>query len=320
MRVQMSKDRGPQVDVLRTMAGTCPLYISHGHGTLVASWKFEVAARAAGPAKPNIEACRIYLDHGKSQTREQILQNVYMLWPGEQATFDEHGLRFSAMPDPDIVLSSAFTDGARATDEFVRLIGAAMSRNLSRSLSPLLEISGGMDSSCVAIAAAEIRGSLTSYGVIQPGAIGVQQRQRRRELVDLFGLNDHDGISWDPLPTLSLDFAECRVTPYDDLYRMPCINTIERHGLQNSDIVITGIGGDELTKEHTFHREEWEVSGFSSSSSILAAVSRADMFMRRGIWPVNPLLDISVINFCRALPKQMREGRLLNILTMARAG
>lgn len=320
IRIQMSDDSAPKVEIVRTAAGTTPIYVSHSGSTLFASWRFEVAARAAGPARPDIEACRIFLEHGKSQTRAQILQGVFMLWPGERATFDEKGLRFSVISDPEIVLSSALADGARATDEFVRLIGTAMSRNLLRSSAPLIEVSGGMDSTCVAIAAAAIRSPLTSYGVIQPGAIGVQQRQRRRELVNLLGLNDYEGISWDPLPTLSLDFEECRVTPYDDLYRMACLNTIKRNGLLDSDIVITGIGGDELTKEHTYHREEWEVGGFASSSSLVAAVSRADMFMRHGIWPVNPLLDMSVINFCRALPRQMREGRLLNILTMTRSG
>ena len=243
-----------------------------------------------------------------------------MLWPGESVAFDAGGLRFTPMDDPAVVLSSAMNDGARATDEFLRLIGEAMRRPLANATSPLIEISGGFDSSCVAIAAADLRQGLTSYGVIQPGAVGTQQRSRRRELIELLGLRDHEGPSWDPLPTRSLDYPECRVTPYDDLYRMACLKTIDRHDLQHCDIVISGIGGDELTKEFTFIREPWEVPGFASSSAIVAAASRADMFMRRGIWPVNPLLDIQVINFCRALPKKMRENRLLNILTLARAG
>ena len=44
------------------------------------------------------------------------------------------------------------------------------------------------------------------------------------------------------------------------------------------------------------------------------------MFMRRGIWPISPLASQSVVDFCRALPKRLREKRLLNLLTLARAG
>jgi hypothetical protein len=42
--------------------------------------------------------------------------------------------------------------------------------------------------------------------------------------------------------------------------------------------------------------------------------------MRRGIWLAQPFASQSVVDFCRALPKQMRANRMLNVLTLARAG
>ena len=42
--------------------------------------------------------------------------------------------------------------------------------------------------------------------------------------------------------------------------------------------------------------------------------------MRRGIWTRNPLIAQPVVDFCRALPRQLRAGRLLNVLTLARSG
>jgi hypothetical protein len=92
------------------------------------------------------------------------------------------------------------------------------------------------------------------------------------------------------------------------------------HPDKSIDLLLTGIGGDELSGEDTFYRHEWEVKGHSSLSSISSAAARCDMFMRMGIWVVHPLVHPYVVNFCRALPKKLRANRLFNFLTLARAG
>lgn len=307
-------------EIVRTAVGGCPVYIATNRDMLVASWKFEEAAQAVPRPKPHVEACQIYLKHGPCQVRDQIIDGVFMLWPGESATFSDSGLSFREADTPDIILPGPLRESARATDEFLRLVAEVMRPSLQKSERPLVEISGGLDSSCVAIAACAVKKSMSSYGVIHEGAVGAQQRKRRRELVELLGVHDFEFPSFKHTPFAALEVEECTFTPLDDMYRLPCVYAIDAHPVKDIDLVVTGIGGDELTKENTFLRQEWEVTGSVCTSSVVAAAGRADMFMRRGIWPVSPFISQSVVDFCRALPKKMRTGRLLNILTLARFG
>ena len=310
----------PRVTVVRTAGGTSPLYLSVNKSQICISWKFEEAVAILDKPQPNIEICRLILKHGKGQTREQIIQGVFALWPGENVVFDENGLEFSNCENITVALPSAFSDRARATDAFIDAISAVLQPLLTKAKRPLLEFSGGMDSTCVALAASSVRSALESYGVIHPGGVGRQQRTRRQELIELLRLIDYTGSSSSTLPIQSLLIDECQVTPNDDVYRICLMNTLQENGLGDVDIVVSGIGGDELAKDNTFWRHEWELPGHASRSSIIGSMSRADMFMRRGIWPVNPLAHPSVVNLCRAMPAAMRTNRLLHRLTIARAG
>lgn len=308
------------LEIVRTSAVGCPLYVAHVAGTLVASWRFEQAAEAIPRRRPNIEACRTFIKYGPRPVRDQIIEGLHMLWPGELASFDDAGLRFEQAPIPDIVLPGVLTDQARVTEAFVDLLAQSLEPNLARARNPLIEVSGGYDSSCVAIAARSIRDDLSSYGVIHNGAIGTQQRRRRGELVALLGLKDFEAPSFIPGPFESLKTGECTFTPFDDIYRLPCAYAVDAHPTGDIDLIITGIGGDELAKGRTFHREDWEVAGSVGSSATDAAAGRSDMFMRRGIWLTQPCVSQTVVDFCRALPKKIRAGRMINILTLARAG
>jgi hypothetical protein len=305
--------------ITRTSAGGTPLYLAAKDGAIHASWRFEHAVEKAGRRVPNKEACRLYLAHGDAQVRDQVIEGVSMLWPGESAAFGADGLRFR-QAEVEVVLPNALTDSARATDEFLYLIAEALRPGLAKARAPVVELSGGYDSSCVAIAACSAAEKMNSYGLIHEGAMGAQQRRRRQELIDLLGPNDFEFPSSRHPPLASLEVPEATITILDDNHRISCASALDAHPVQGLDLVITGVGGDELTKENSFHRREWEVRGATSASAIVTAAARSDMFMRRGLWPKNPLLAGSVVDFCRALPQKMRAGRMLNILTLARSG
>lgn len=318
--VAMRRDGRPAIEVARTAAGTCPIYVCADRGVLTLSWRFDEVAAALGERRPNVAACRLFLEHGHCQVRDMVIEGIYMLWPGEALTFDSTGLSFHEVEDLEIVVPSGINDDARVTDEFVRIIEEVLRPRLSRSQSTLLELSGGLDSAYVALAASNVGGQLSSYGVIHDGAMGRQQRKRREEAIARFGLEDHTHPSAEPSPFGSLDDDISSLTPFDDLYRMACVAAVENHPGQDFDLLLTGMGGDELTMEETYFRRDWEVKGHSSLSSITGAAVRADMFMRLGIWVFNPLAHPRVVNFCRALPDRLREHRMLHLLTLARAG
>ncbi|HEX8194186.1 MAG TPA: hypothetical protein VF552_14930 [Allosphingosinicella sp.] len=243
-----------------------------------------------------------------------------MLWPGECVRLQDNDLTFREQDVPEIVMPSFLVDDARATDAFLEVIAEMLKPALARSAKPLVEISGGFDSSCVAIAARSIGKDLYSYGLIHEGAVGVQQVNRRSELVRLIGASDFEFPSSVYTPFKALASEECVRTHMDDNHRLSCVSAVDAHPEGSFDLVLSGIGGDELTSEDTFKRAKWEVQGNIPSSSLVGSVGRADMFMRRGIWPSNPLAAQPVIDFCRALPPTMRKSRMLNVLTLARAG
>lgn len=310
----------PRLIISRTIGGNSPLYIATNGSRFHASWNFEEVVAVIDSPKPNADICRLVLEYGVGQTREQIIQGMFALWPGEKATFDEDGLSFAICEDIQVALPAPLSDRGRATDAFIEVVASVMQSRLTRSTRPLLEFSGGMDSTCVALAASTIRSPLECYGLIQPGAVGRQQRTRCRELIELLGLTDHTGDSSAVLPLDTLSCDECRITPYDDCYRMSIMSAFEANDLGTVDLVISGLGGDELAKEHTFWRYEWEVPGHASRSAMVSSMCNFDLFMKRGVWPLNPLANPRVVHLCRSLPVSLLKNRQFNRLAIARAG
>lgn len=313
-------ERGPKIQLARTMAGSCPIYVCAENGVLTSSWRFEYTAFAISKRRPDVDACRLLLEHGPCQTRNTIIGGLHALWPGEMVSFDSEGLKFKEIDEPDVVVPGSFREGARATDELMRIIEAVIRPRLEKSRSAVVELSGGYDSSLVALSASNIRQRLSSYGLIHSGAMGMQQRLRREELISICDTTDITHFSGDPAPLEALSFDESSLTPNDDIFRLACVKGVTLHPSQPFDLLLTGIGGDELTMSDTFYRRGWEVYGPSSLSTMVAAAGRCDMFMRQGVWVFQPLAHPHVVNFCRALPPVIRSNRMLPIVALARAG
>ena len=313
-------DRG--VELVRTCAGNCPIYFARGSDRFAVSWQFEVAVSALDSAKPDVLMCQRYIEDGMNQVRDQVIGGVQMLWPGERAVITSLSTEFEQMRSPEQTISAQFADGAFATKEFLRLISGAMSGNFARSTGSLIELSGGLDSSCVAIAAALLDRPTNSGGVIHLGPVGIQQSSRRQEVIKLCRLRDFTYPAAKDLTYQSLALPGFGLTPFDDMYRSQGSNLVKvvRDHVPELDLVLTGIGGDELVKDNTLSRMDYEVPGYTASSSVVAAACRSDLFMRLGIWPKSPLLSRPVVEFCRALPAKIRLDRQVHKLALARAG
>jgi asparagine synthase (glutamine-hydrolysing) len=308
-----------EMSVRRSVRPGTPIYVSYDRECLVVSWRFEEAVANLRNPTPNAEACALYVKHGPTITRDQIIAGVYMLWPGEAVVLAGDRLVFHPIQDDAVVVPAAITNHARVTDALQEIIGDAASAVVTAAQAPLLELSGGLDSTCVALAVRSQRKQFASYGLIHHGAVGVQQRDRRAQIVELLGLDDHEFAPDAPAPIEGLSRAEAHVTPFDDNHRQACATAMDALPF-STDLVLTGIGGDELAMTRTFTRQPWEVPGTSCPSALISVAARADMFMRRGIWVSNPLTAPSVVDFCRALPTVLRDGRMFNMLLLARAG
>ena len=316
------REAGQLVEMVRTCAGNCPIYLARGRERFIATWRFEEAVSALDRAVPDVLMCQRYIADGMNQVRDQIIAGVQMLWPAERALVREASIEFEQMPSPLAVMSAQFADRAVATEEFLRLVAEAMSENVARANGALVELSGGLDSSCVAFAAALLECPLNSCGVIHTGPVGAQQSGRRNEIVELCRLRDFTYPAAKDLTYQSLALPGFGITPFDEMYRLQCSNLLEvvRNEIPELDLVLTGMGGDELVKDNALYRAEYEVAGYTSSSAVVAAACRSDLFMRLGIWPKSPLISKPVVDFCRALPGKIREDRQIHKLALVRAG
>lgn len=313
-------DGQPRAVIARTCAGASPFFVAASGDRLSASWRFEDAVALFRQPRPNLEACRHYLEHHAGLVREMVIEGVAMLWPGEVAIFDRGGIRFHCSPPRAVAVPTPIHEASRATEHFVHLVGEELRPLLERARTPVVEFSGGLDSSCVAVAARTIRQDLFSYGLLHEGVVGAQQKMRREELIQSIGLRDFAAPGYLTTPLLGLADEELAFTPYDNNHRPACARALDSHPARPIDLVISGVGGDELTLEKTYTRLEWELPGDICPSALVAAVCHADAFMRRGIWLCNPLLARPVVDLCRALPRELRQQRMLNLLVLARAG
>lgn len=290
---------GPvRATIVRGLGRSIPLYASRTGQKLVVSWKIENCIANLEDRTVDVQACRRYLEYGDRMVRNEVFEGLFKLWPGETLEFDGKSIEISRSSELPVVRSTALSDDAHATDYLVELLAKVVEPFLDHSKAPLIELSGGYDSSLVAIAAARKSDDLRSYGLIHQGPVGRQQENRRRQVIEICKLDDHAFPSWRSGPLDGLTKAECTVALCDDNHRSACAEALDALADQEIDLVLTGVGGDELSMETTYGRLDFEIGSHACLSGVVTGAARADMFMRRGIWPVNPLLDRRVVDLC----------------------
>lgn len=309
-----------KISISRTSQGTSPLFACCFQNRLTLSWRYEDVLGAVGAINPDIEFCRRFVNGGSSRTREQIIRGTYNFWPGELISFGADGLAIEEASVRPIPSPTPIKDDGDVSGAFFELLKRELNRYRKRAKAPLVEVSGGLDSATLALAAGAVLEGASSYGLIQLGVAGQQQQRRRLELISKTGLIDFEIPANTIPPFAGLQAEECQVGVFDDNHRPSCAAALDTHPNGPFDLVIAGIGGDELMMENTYSSEDGEVSGVVCSSAVVAGAARADMFMRRGIWPINPLASIDIVDFCRSLPGAFRHKRELIRFNLARLG
>ena len=315
-----TKNNNPTISLVRTYQGTTPLYVNYQQDVLTVSWRYEDTIKNIAHIAPDLEFCRLFIQYGALQTRNQIIRDTFNFWPGEQLKCALNKFSFASAPQRNIPSPTPVREDAMVCGAFFDIIKAGLARYTKKTKKPLVELSGGLDSSTLALAAGCVLPQLFSYGLIQMGIMGEQQKKRRFEIVGLANARDHEYPANSCPPFAGLNLPECQRAIFDDNHRPGCISATDAHPEGPFDLLIAGIGGDELMMEHTYTRSEWEVEGTVCTSTAVAGAGRADMFMRRGIWPINPLGSLDVIDFCRSLPQEYRKDRMLIKLNLARQG
>lgn len=242
-------------------------------------------------------------------------------------------------------LARALKDGADVVGTFGTLMQTAIARWLPADQGAACELSGGLDSSSVALAAACDRApALRTYGLVMPDAAGDAQVLRRSDVVMACGARDAPLAAKLFAPfhagERSMDDA---FVPWGEYYHEAFRALLSRVRADGLTTILRGIGGDEISQSQQDEDadEAWPdegarpaVPGFMSKAALEASESlhgeldpappgiadrsvyeamaaSSTVYLRSGIWPYYPYATPEVVEFCRRLPAPWRRGREL---------
>ncbi|MDH7792500.1 hypothetical protein [Ochrobactrum sp. AN78] len=337
-----------RVTLVRTAHATIPLYVSAEADRLNVGWDYNAVVAARGAVVLSRSELRCFILYGPQLAQETIVIGVKQVFAGQAASWrmGQPQIDIEPMVECQSLEQSVLSPGAHVTAVFLDLINLSCRALLQHAARPALELSGGMDSSCVAVALKAADMSFLSYALLHDGNAGHQQKIRREELLSQLDCTDRCISSrvckpFTRLQQHCVEGVDC-ISVYDDLYWDGILDCLNAMPGDRPDLVITGIGGDELTITELsdatmtisarstealealfFHQviptRRLPATGVSQSA-LSAAFVRAPLFLRQGIWPKNPFIDPRLAQFAQMLPLELKQNRLLNRLTLARSG
>jgi asparagine synthase (glutamine-hydrolysing) len=248
---------------------------------------------------------------------------------------------------------------ADVVNTFLEILAASVERWCPSGIGNTgAELSGGLDSALVAATASRMgTASLRTYGVTLLGTMGFEQEARRRELIDLFGFSDTT-LRLDaflPLAPGSSRMSGAAVVPWEECYYEAMDRMMVTAGENNTRLVFTGEGGDELCRVHWAARDTAADSGSVGrhaqdpvpsfvrpyvlellasrrteidrapqsmiASSALGAIAHCStVAMRRDIWTAHPLCTPELVRFCARLPRDWHRDRAVERRTLDKLG
>lgn len=313
------RDGSPEVRVTAGPYGTVPVYLAAAAQVLECSWWLPDLRHHASPDKLLDRAVARVLTRRHRYSTDTLWAGVHRLTERATARFTASGLTISypppalhvaqpRRPRPGVDLVAAFD--TLLTTTVARLALLAPSGQVG------VELSGGADSTNVALAVTALRDDqVTSYGLLVDGDAG--QQRRRLEVAGLLGLHDVAISSCRYLPFAS---GGPRALPHDPTgdYYVEAFEAVRAAGAAcGMRVVFTGIGGDELMALRLAERQASTAGGLADlpgwlgprtaralcevetnvvpascvhPPSLMAFAARNPQFLRWGMWPGNDSL------------------------------
>jgi asparagine synthase (glutamine-hydrolysing) len=345
------------------MGGAAPIYLMGAASVLRADWD---VCRLYPHFKTHlldpIVACRYLTEQGVLYGPRTLFPDVKLLTERAQAQWapaqsgevridlPQPAPRYAARnvrPDVDVV--EVFIETVRCSID-----GWA----LSGERDVFCEVSGGLDSALVGCLASKGRSNPRSYGIALPGNMGKAQQRRRAELCGRCGFSDTVVSIREQSPLGNRD------SPYRGRLSYPgqefyceafgaLLGNVRKHG---GDLILTGIGGDELfapawndlsaeeqDRERSLARTESLVvdfvdqdlarqfssaarevdhapNGYVDTSVLQANLAGAPLYLRTGCWSAHPLSTPNVRRFAEFLPIEWRTDRKIEREALRRFG
>ncbi|MFI6374767.1 hypothetical protein [Streptomyces sp. NPDC050546] len=325
--------------------GPAPVYLTTNRSTLHGHW--DVARlRSAAPHQrlDSIEIARLLALTGHYSTRT-AWQAITLLTERSSAWFHDGELRMR-MPEParhDEPRELA--PDARVVDGYERLLNAVLADHHYVPERTAIELSGGMDSTNVAMSLAARHGSaLITGALIQEGKAGEQQRRRREAMIRYAGFRDTALRAADYLPMDPQHSPSMPLGPHEEIYIAGHSRLLAKWKADGVLWAAAGVGGDEMLSlppqlrpplepdeaprwltPTTVEALRDQESGIPpappiSDSTLRALACGAPMYLRAGLWPLYPLADQAAWRFGQWLPFSWRRNKHLARVRLQRLG
>ncbi|MGW1801565.1 hypothetical protein ACWCQN_38020 [Streptomyces sp. NPDC001984] len=318
---------------------TAPVYLLVSQGVLHANWDItQLRLLLPHHTLDSVEIARSLALTGHYSTRT-VFEPVRLLTERGQAVFHEGTLTFTEPPACEHDEPRELADSAPVIDAYVELLDSVLSDHYHDAQYTAVELSGGMDSSNVALSLARRHGpGIAAGALLQDGEPGEQQVRRRAALMRYCGIKEDTTLrSADYLPLDPHWTREHRLGPHEEVYIAGHSRLLS--SWRNDGILwaATGVGGDEMLSlpalpgnpvRHArrrlpgwltpLTREALDDQGHGvppappiSDSTLRAMACGAPMYLRSGIWPLYPLADPVMWRFGQWLPEEWRQNKRL---------
>ncbi|MFK0279529.1 hypothetical protein ACIQVL_03510 [Streptomyces sp. NPDC090499] len=322
-----------------------PVYLTESGGVLQGHWDVTRLLRAVQHQHLDpVEVARLLARTGHYSTRT-AWQGVSLLTERSNVWFHDGELRVRVPEPARHDEPRELSPDARVLDGYERLLDAVLADHHYVPERTAIELSGGMDSSNVAMTLANRHGPiLVSGALLQEGAAGEQQKRRRAAMIRYAGLRDTALRAADYLPLDPHYVPRVPLGPHEEIYIAGHSQLLAKWKADGVLWAATGVGGDEmlsLPPEQlpplvpsdfprwltltTFEALRDQESGIPpappiSDSTLRALACGAPMYLRAGLWPLYPLADPVMWRFGQWLPFIWRRKKYLARARLKRLG
>ncbi|WP_240659816.1 asparagine synthase [Streptomyces sp. WAC 01529] len=331
--------RPGEVQLSAGLYGTAPVYLVAVEDVLYGSWDLVDLRPYLRTDRliPRVVARTLTRQH--RYTADTLFEGVYRLTERATAVFDAAGLSLH-YPEPaeHVLRPRTLRSGVDPVDMFDRLLTQVVGGAPVPTGRVGVELSGGADSANVALSVhAHGFTRVHSFGLLVGGRVGAAQRDRRLALVERCGFRD-TAIPALRHPPFVPGGVRALCQPHDPagaFYQEAFDVLREQAAARRCEVIFTGTGGDEINAHHS--RTEtclpqgpsvpWlgnrSVEALGDVDEALAPMPLLPLpslmgfgmhnpgYLRRGIWPVSPLVHPRITRFMEQLPHEHKRRKAM---------
>ncbi|RJQ79566.1 asparagine synthase-related protein [Amycolatopsis panacis] len=339
-----------RVTLTAGVGGTVPLYLAADGEILHGSWDLPALRRFLRPSRLQDRAVARVLTRRHRYSSDTLFTDVTMLTERAIATFTTAGCQLTyPVPAEHVTHARDLRSGADPRDGLAYLLAEALHPWRASGAMMGLELSGGLDSATVAVAAHQSGApTLRTFGLLVGGALGAEQHRRRVAIAERVGATDDVLRAHEHAPFCAGGIRASGVAhdPRGEFYREAFEALASRAADRGVTIMLTGNGGDEIMAPRidelpppppqSLAEVSWlgprtrdaiaaiddnlAPSAVLPTPTLMGFAIHHPAYLRAGIWPVTPFTHPRLVRFAEQLPLGVRRGKKLYRDFLTRAG